>query len=94
MLKAQEAGVLKPAKYDPAPLFAHWRASKADDVRNLAGRLATLWGDESAVADLVKIAEDESVVPKKRTEALQTLKKIKSPAARAAILRLLEKAAQ
>ena len=63
-------------------------------MRNLAGRLATLWGDESAVADLVKIAEDDSAAPEKRTEALRTLKKIKSPAARAAILRLLEKAAQ
>lgn len=94
ILKAQEAGALKPAKYDPAPLFAHWRASKAEDVRNLAGRLATLWGDESAVADLVKIAEDESAAPDKRAEALRTLKKIKSPAARAAILRLLEKAAE
>lgn len=94
MLKAQEAGALKPAKYDPAPLFAHWRASKADDVRNLAGRLATLWGDESAVADLIKLAEDEKAPADKRVEALRTLRKLKSPAARAAVLRLLEKAGQ
>jgi putative membrane-bound dehydrogenase-like protein len=94
MLKAQEAGALKPAKYDPAPLFAHWKASKAEDVRSLAGRLATLWGDETAVADLIKLAEDENAPKDKREEAIRTLKKLKTPAARAALLRLLEKASQ
>lgn len=91
MLKAQEAGALKPAKADPAPLFAHWQASKDDKVRSLAGRLATLWGDESAVAELIKLAEDEKAPAEKRAEALRTLRKLKSPAARAAVLRLLEK---
>jgi putative membrane-bound dehydrogenase-like protein len=93
MLKAQEAGALKPAKYDPAPLFAHWRASKADDVRSLAGRLATLWGDETAVLELIKLAEDEKAPADKRAEALRTLRKLQSPAARAAVLRLLQKSA-
>ena len=91
MLKAQEAGALKPAKADPAPLLAHWKASKDGNVRNLSGRLATLWGDESAVAELIKLAEDEKAPADQRAEAIRTLRKSKSPAARAALLRLLEK---
>ena len=90
MLKAQEAGALKPAKYDPAPLFAHWRASKAEDVRNLAGRLATLWGDPNAVAALMGVVLDEKADVEKRIESIRTVRRLKSDAARAGILKLLE----
>src|SRR5690606_29575396 len=58
MLKAQEAGALKPAAVDPAPMFAKWRDSGAEDVRNLGGRLATLWGDPAAIASLMGLVLD------------------------------------
>jgi putative membrane-bound dehydrogenase-like protein len=90
MLKAQEAGALKPAKYDPAPLFAHWRASKAEDVRNLAGRIATLWGDPNAVAALMGVVLDEKADVQKRIESIRTVRRLKSDAARAGMLKLLE----
>ncbi|MEN9284301.1 MAG: hypothetical protein RLZZ179_1794 [Verrucomicrobiota bacterium] len=90
MLKAQEAGALKPAQYDPAPLFAHWRASKAEDVRNLAGQLATLWGDPNAVAALMGVVLDEKADVEKRIESIRTVRRLKSDAARAGILKLLE----
>ncbi|MFN5961047.1 MAG: PVC-type heme-binding CxxCH protein [Verrucomicrobiota bacterium] len=90
MLKAQEAGALKPAQYDPAPLFAHWRASKAEDVRNLAGRLATLWGDPNAVAALMGVVLDEKADVQKRIESIRTVRRLKSDAARAGMLKLLE----
>ena len=90
MLKAQEAGALKPAKADPAPFFARWAASKSADVRNHAGRLATLWGDKAAVTALIKVAEDPKADPARRSEAIRTLRKLDSDEARAALLRLLE----
>ena len=90
MLKAQEAGALKPAKTDPAPLFAHWRASKDENVRNLAGRLATLWGDPNAVAALMGVVLEEKADVQKRIESIRTVRRLKSDAARAGILKLLE----
>jgi putative membrane-bound dehydrogenase-like protein len=90
MLKAQEAGALKPAKTDPAPLFAHWQKSQGGNVRSLAGRLATLWGDPNAVAALMGVVLDEKADVQKRIEAIRTVRRLKSDAARAGILKLLE----
>ncbi len=89
MLKAQEAGALKPLKYDAAGLFAVWRESKAEDVRSLAGRLATLWGDPNAVAALMAVVLDEKADVAKRIEAIRTVRRLKSDAARAGLLKLL-----
>jgi hypothetical protein len=90
MLKAQESGAVKPAKADAAALFAHWAQSKSENVRNLAGRLGTLWGDKAAVAELIKLAEDPKSDPEKRAEAIKTLRKLDNDEARAALLRILE----
>lgn len=90
MLKAQEAGALKPAKTDPAPLFAHWQKSQDGNVKSLAGRLATLWGDPNAVAALMGTVLDEKADVQKRIEAIRTVRRLKSDAARAGILKLLE----
>ncbi|RYD33009.1 MAG: c-type cytochrome, partial [Verrucomicrobiaceae bacterium] len=89
MLKAQEAGALKPATTDPAPLFALWKDSKSDSVRQLAGRLATLWGDPNAVAALMGTALDPKTDTAQRIEAIKTVRRLKSDAARAGILQLL-----
>ena len=89
MLKAQEAGAVKPAKTDPAPFFAAWAKSTNADVRNLGARLATLWGDPNAVAGLMGMMLDEKADKGKRIEAILTVRKLKSDAARAGILKLL-----
>ena len=89
MLKAQEAGALKPLKHDPAALFAVWRASKAEGVRSLAGRLGTLWGDPNAVAALMGVVLDEKADVVKRIEAIRTVRRLKSDAARAGLLQVL-----
>lgn len=90
MLKAQEAGALKPAKTDPDSLFKHWGASKDSTVRELAGRLATLWGDPNAVGALMGVVLDETADTGKRAEAIRTVRRLKSDAARAGIQKLLE----
>ena len=89
MLKAQEAGAVKPAKTDPAPFFAAWAKSTSAAVRDQAARLATLWGDPKAVAALMGVVLDASADEGKRMAAIQTVRKLKSDQARAGILTLL-----
>ncbi len=89
MLKAQEAGAVKPAKVDPAPYFEKWSKSASADVRNLAGRLATLWGDKNAVAALMGLVLDEKADVAKRIDAIRTVRKLRSDQARAGMLKLL-----
>ena len=89
MLKAQEAGAVKPAKTDATPFFAAWEKSGSADVRNLAARLATLWGDPKAVTALMGVVLDPTADETKRMNAIQTVRKLKSDQARAGILTLL-----
>jgi putative membrane-bound dehydrogenase-like protein len=89
MLKAQEAGAVKPAKTDAAPYFTTWSKSAHEPLRNASTRLATLWGDPNAVAGLMGLVLDEKAAEPKRIEAIQTIRKLKSDAARAGILKLL-----
>ncbi len=89
MLKAQEAGAVKPAKTDPAPFFAAWAKSANAAVRDQAARLATLWGDPNAVAALMGLVLDPKADEAKRISAIQTVRKLKSAQARAGILTLL-----
>lgn len=89
MLKAQEAGAVKPAKTDPAPFFAAWAKSANADVRNFSSRLATIWGDPNAIAGLMGLVLDEKADEAKRIDAIQTVRKLKSDAAKAGILKLL-----
>lgn len=89
MLKAQEAGAVKPAKTDPAPFFASWAKSANADVRNFSARLATIWGDPNAIAGLMGLVLDEKADEGKRIDAIQTVRKLKSDAAKAGILKLL-----
>jgi putative membrane-bound dehydrogenase-like protein len=89
MLKAQEAGPVKPDKTDPAPYFVRWSQSASPDVKNRAARLATLWGDPSAVAAVIaEAAKAETPLPR-RIELLDTLRKLRTPATKQAVLDLL-----
>ncbi len=89
MLKAQEAGALKPDKTDPSPYFTLWQQSPSDKVRTLAGRLGTLWGDPTAIAALMGTVLNAEADPGQRLEAIRTVRRLKSDAARASILDLL-----
>jgi putative heme-binding domain-containing protein len=89
MLKAQEAGAVKPAKTDPAPFFAAWAKSANADVRSFSSRLATIWGDPNAIAGLMGLVLDEKADEAKRIDAIQTVRRLKSDAAKAGILKLL-----
>ena len=89
MLKAQEAGPVKPDKTDPAPYFVRWSQSASADVKNRAARLATLWGDPTAVAAVIaEAAQAETPLPR-RIELLDTLRKLRTPATKQAVLDLL-----
>ncbi|MDB6070391.1 MAG: rane-bound dehydrogenase domain protein [Verrucomicrobiales bacterium] len=89
MLKAQEAGPVKPDKTDPAPAFARWSQSASPEVKNNARRLATLWGDPTAVAEVIsEAARMETPLPR-RIELLETLRKLRTPATKQAVLDML-----
>lgn len=89
VLKAQEAGTLKPEKADTSPLFVRWQASVSDDVRSHAGKLATLWGDPSAVAALMSLVLDPGAPVGRRVEAIRTVRRLRSDSARTGIAKLL-----
>ena len=89
MLKAQEAGPVKPDKTDPAPFFIRWSQSASSDVKNRAARLATLWGDPAAVAGLIAEAANAETPLPRRIELLETLRKLRTPDTKKAVLDLL-----
>ncbi|MES2467373.1 MAG: PVC-type heme-binding CxxCH protein [Verrucomicrobiota bacterium] len=89
MLKAQEAGPVKPDKTDPAPFFVRWSQSASSDVKNRAARLATLWGDPTAVAAVIAEAATADTPLPRRIELLDTLRKLRTPATKQAVLDLL-----
>jgi len=89
MLKAQEAGPVKPDKTDPAPYFVRWSQSASADVKNRAARLATLWGDPTAVAAVIAEAAKADTPLPRRIELLETLRKLRTPATKQAVLDLL-----
>jgi hypothetical protein len=89
ILKASEAGPVLPEKTGPAPFFLRWSQSASPDVKNRAGRLATLWGDPAAIAALMsEAAKPETALPR-RIELLETLRKLRTPATKQAVLDLL-----
>ena len=89
MLKAQEAGPVLPDKTDPGPFFIRWSQSASTDVKNRAARLATLWGDPAAVAALMAEAAKADTPLPRRIELLDTLRKLRTPATKKAVLDLL-----
>ncbi len=89
ILKASEAGPVKPEKTDPAPFFVRWSQSPSPDVKNRAARLATLWGDPAAVAAVIAEAANATTPLPRRIELLETLRKLRTPATKQAVLDLL-----
>ena len=90
ILKAQEAGPFLPAQTNPAAHFARWAQSPFPDLKNRAQRLATLWGDPTAVAALIAEAALPATPLPRRLELLDTLRKLRTPTTRQAVLDLLQ----
>jgi len=88
--KGQESGVIKPTN-DTSAIFAKLLAHSNADVRQHAQNLATLWGDAAAIRQLTVKLLDPAAPESERIAALQTLRKVKSDAARAAYAKLLSR---
>jgi putative membrane-bound dehydrogenase-like protein len=92
LVKGQESGVIKPSGDVSKPLAA-WRASANADVRHRAQELAVLWGDAAATDELLAVIASEKTDNNERLQALQTLRKVKSDAVRAGLVKLLSSSA-
>jgi len=88
LVKGQEAAAIKPRR-DTAAYFEKWSKHERDDVRGLAQKLATLWGDANAIAALMGTALSDSSSVEDRISAIQTVRKLKDDKARAGIATLL-----
>jgi len=88
LVKGQEAAAIKPVR-DTAPYFEKWSKHERDDVRGMAQKLATLWGDANAIAALMGAALSEASSVEDRISAIQTVRKLKDDKARAGIATLL-----
>lgn len=89
LVKGQEAAALKPVR-DTAAYFAKWSKHERDDVRGLARKLATLWGDANAIAALMGTALSESSSLEDRISAIRTVRKLRDDKARGGIATLLD----
>lgn len=77
LVKGQEGGVIKPVK-DVSASLTKWRSSANTDVRKHAQTLAVLWGDETAVKEMISALHDSAKSEKDRIAVLQSLRKVKT----------------
>ena len=90
--KGQEAGVLRPGA-DMVAFFAALVKHENAAVQAHASQIAVLWGDAAATEKLTKMVLDPTTPAAERLQGLQTLRKVKSDAARAAVRKILEQSA-
>jgi putative heme-binding domain-containing protein len=69
------------------PIFAKLTANPA--IADKSRHLATLWGESGAIQQTFALVNDAKVGLKERANAIQTLAKLKSPAARDVMLKLI-----
>jgi putative membrane-bound dehydrogenase-like protein len=77
LVKGQESGVIKPTK-DVSASLAKWRAHANADVRKHGQTLAVLWGDNTAVNEMIATLHDTSKPEKERIAILQSLRKVRT----------------
>lgn len=77
VVKGQEGGVIKPAK-DVSASLAKWRSHANADIKKHAQTLAVLWGDETAVKEMISALHDTAKPEKERVTILQSLRKVKT----------------
>lgn len=88
LVKGQEGGVIKPVKEVSASL-AKWRSSTNVEVRKHAQTLAVLWGNETAVKEMIVALHDTAKPEKERIAVLQSLRKVNTPAVKEGLKPLL-----
>jgi putative membrane-bound dehydrogenase-like protein len=88
LVRGQEGGVIQPAKEVSASL-AKWRASSNADVRKHAQTLAVLWGDETAVKEMIAVLHDATKPEQERILVLQSLQKVRTNSVKEALKPLL-----
>lgn len=88
LVKGQESGVIKPTT-DVSASLAKWRAHANADVRKHAQTLAVLWGDETAVKEMILALQDAKKPEKERIAVLQSLRKVKTDTVKEGLMPLL-----
>ena len=72
------------------PLLTELRQSTNADVRRHASNLAVLWGDAAALDALIATVTDDKAAMEERMQALQTVRKVRTDAVRAGLLKVLQ----
>ncbi len=88
LVKGQEGGVIKPVR-DVSASLAKWRTSSNADVRKHAQTLAVMWGDATAVKEMIAVLHDGSKPEKERITVLQSLQKVRTDAVKDGLMPLL-----
>ncbi len=92
LVKGQEGGIIKPVG-DVSKSLAAWRNHKDENVRNQARQLAVLWGDPAAIGQVVETLLDKKQPLEARLAALQSLRQVKTDAAKAGYAKFLKNGA-
>ena len=88
LLEGQQGKAFKPTM-DSGPLLARLASSSNAELAERARRLGALWGNQSAIAITIRQVNDGKLTVEERTKAIQTARKVKSEAAREAMLKLI-----
>jgi putative membrane-bound dehydrogenase-like protein len=88
LLDGQQGKALVPT-IDPGPLLGKFIASGKLELADRAQRLGTLWGNATAIQGTLNQVNDPKASLEERTQAIQAVRKLKTPAAREAMLKLL-----
>ncbi|MDB6124850.1 MAG: putative rane-bound dehydrogenase [Pedosphaera sp.] len=88
LLEGQQGKAIKPTA-DTNPLLSKLAASGKPELADRAQRLGTLWGNSSAIEGAINQINDPKARLDERTKAIQAVRKLKSDAAREAMLKLL-----
>ncbi|MDB6004358.1 MAG: hypothetical protein JWR15_1345, partial [Prosthecobacter sp.] len=88
LVKGQEGGVIKPTK-DVSATLTKWRAHTNADIRKHGQTLAVLWGDETAVKEMIVALHDAKKPEKDRIAILQSLRKVRTDTVKEGLTPLL-----
>jgi putative membrane-bound dehydrogenase-like protein len=88
LLEGQQGQAFTPT-VDTSALLNKLGSSGNTGIAERARQLGALWGEAGAIQQMFAVVNDGKAGPGERTKAIQTLAKLKSPAARDAALKLI-----
>ena len=88
LLEGQQGAAFKPT-IDTEPLIAKLMNSSKPELVERARRLGTLWGNTTAIQYTINQVNDPKATVEERVKAIQAVRKLKSAAARDAMLKVL-----